>query len=158
MPLTYLNILTAGYLLLLTALWLFMQAWMKGLSALHNKSGQLNTSPLSVVCLEFHSFDPAHDTKKESHCVCLKRLLVRVRRSYSIRLTGRLLQPSLGALASSSQSWAIRNIRLESGSVSSSATLRLQPHDAKCRGKRQLGRRWEGTGVFRGLRDSGLGF
>jgi hypothetical protein len=80
MPLTYLNILTAGYLLLLTALWLFMQAWMKGLA------------------------------------------LVRVRRSYSIRLTGRLLQPSLGALASSSQSWAIRSIRLESGSVSSSAT------------------------------------
>jgi hypothetical protein len=31
MPLTYLNILTAGYLLLLTAPWLFMQAWMKGL-------------------------------------------------------------------------------------------------------------------------------
>lgn len=29
MPLAYLNILTAWYLLLLTAPWLFMQAWMK---------------------------------------------------------------------------------------------------------------------------------
>jgi hypothetical protein len=31
MSLTYLNILTAWYLLLLTAPWLFMQAWMKAL-------------------------------------------------------------------------------------------------------------------------------
>jgi hypothetical protein len=31
MPLAYLNTLTAWYLLLLTAPWLFMQAWMKAL-------------------------------------------------------------------------------------------------------------------------------
>jgi hypothetical protein len=30
MPLMYLNILMAWYLLLLTAPWLFMEAWMKG--------------------------------------------------------------------------------------------------------------------------------
>jgi hypothetical protein len=33
MSLTYLNILTAWYLLLLTAPWLFMQAWMKALES-----------------------------------------------------------------------------------------------------------------------------
>ena len=33
MPLAYLNILTAWYLLLLTAPWLFIQAWMKGLES-----------------------------------------------------------------------------------------------------------------------------
>jgi hypothetical protein len=40
--LMYLNVLTAWYLLLLTAPWLFMQAWMKALesSALHNQGGQ----------------------------------------------------------------------------------------------------------------------
>jgi hypothetical protein len=40
--LMYLNVLTAWYLLLLTAPWLFMQAWMKALerSALHNQAGQ----------------------------------------------------------------------------------------------------------------------
>jgi hypothetical protein len=31
MPLMYLNILTAWYLLLLTAPWFFMEAWMKAL-------------------------------------------------------------------------------------------------------------------------------
>jgi hypothetical protein len=42
MPLVYLNILVAWYLLLLAAPWLFMQAWMKGLEsvALHNQSDQ----------------------------------------------------------------------------------------------------------------------
>jgi hypothetical protein len=33
MPLMYLNKLTAWYLLLLTAPWLFMQVWMKGFEA-----------------------------------------------------------------------------------------------------------------------------
>jgi hypothetical protein len=33
MSLTYLNILTVWYLLLLTAPWLFMQAWMKALES-----------------------------------------------------------------------------------------------------------------------------
>jgi hypothetical protein len=33
MPLMYLNIVAAWYLLLLTAPWLFMQAWMKALES-----------------------------------------------------------------------------------------------------------------------------
>lgn len=45
MPLMYLNILTAWYLLLLTAPWLFMQVWMKGLEA---ERGFI-TNPASLI-------------------------------------------------------------------------------------------------------------